>query len=870
MSVEEKRARIDTATEKKQSGSRLFAPYRALGCIASNTPHSMQYQGQSAFITTAVGKTFHVYDAEKIRLKFVGPQFESDVASVLSVGEETYVSAGGEIAVCRRGKQIATLEAVDRGEISGLIHFGDFLVGISADNAVVVWRRSSGEATEVIEFERESFAVTSVVHPSTYVNKIVVGSTQGKLQIWNVQTRRRLHESKSVGGAITCMAQAPAIDVVALGLADGRVVLHNVRADRTVLQVAQEGRVTGVSFRTDGEAIMATGSSSGDVALWDLDARRLVHVLPAHSEAVAAVDFMAGQALLVTSGADNAVREWVCDGADGAPRLLRQRSGHAAPPHMVRFHGADGRQLLSAGRDCTLRLFSIWRDEQSGELAQGGDTRLPPVTQLASSPAARSWDDVLTCHQGGDAHTWSLARRALGSFTLQADAAVRAVTVSACGSFGVLGLASGRIDIVNMQSGLARRQMVGHIKPVTAVQTDACNRRVFSAALDSTLRAWDFATGLQAACLELPASAARMAIYRDAGLLACACDDAYVRIVDVDTMRVVRSLGPHPARIADVAFSNDGRWLVTCALDCHIRTWDLPTGHLVDCLRVPSVPVSLAFSPTGDFLATAHMDSVGVFLWSNRTQFSDVTLRKIDPNADAVAVALPTAAGPSADQDDQDDSVPESNVAYMAPEKLTENMLTLSELPRSRWQTLLSLSAIKKRNQPEKPPQAPEQAPFFLPSTTEQHFVPTEQDQVDDAPDTKFLSVTSESQLARLLHQAYEDSSVFSKVFKHLRELGPSAVDVEIRTLPVDDELRALKAFILTLTAQLQSKRDFELVQSFLHVFLSVFSDVIRANATELEPLLVSLRRESQLQWASVDRLIRYSTCMVEFMRSSK
>ena len=29
----------------------------------------------------------------------------------------------------------------------------------------------------------------------------------------------------------------------------------------------------------------------------------------------------------------------------------------------------------------------------------------------------------------------------------------------------------------------------------------------------------------------------------------------------------------------------------------------------------PSTPTSVAFSPAGDFLATTHVDSVGVFLW---------------------------------------------------------------------------------------------------------------------------------------------------------------------------------------------------------------------------------------------------------------
>jgi WD40 repeat protein len=51
------------------------------------------------------------------------------------------------------------------------------------------------------------------------------------------------------------------------------------------------------------------------------------------------------------------------------------------------------------------------------------------------------------------------------------------------------------------------------------------------------------------------------------------------------------------------------------SLDSIIRTFDIPTGKLIDAFKPASVATSLSFSPTGDFLATAHVDSVGVYLW---------------------------------------------------------------------------------------------------------------------------------------------------------------------------------------------------------------------------------------------------------------
>ncbi|KAJ2550053.1 rRNA-processing protein utp21 [Coemansia sp. RSA 1933] len=912
MAVQDKRARVESNTSKRTGGSRLFEPYRALGYITNGIPHSIQYRGQSVYLTTGIGRTYHVYDAEKINLLFVGPRFDADVSSVLSIGETTYVASGGRIAACRRGKRTHDLEAVDRGEITGLMQFGDQILAISEDNAVVVWSWKTGEVFTELEFAAETFQVTSVVHPSTYVNKIVVGSAQGTMQVWNIQSRRCLYEFKGFGAGITCMEQTPVIDVVAVGLLDGRIVLHNVKQDRTVMQVAQEGRVTAIAFRTDQTATMASAGAEGDLALWDLDTRRLVHVMQgAHDGHIGAADFVVGQPVLVTSSADNSVKEWIFDGHDGVPRLLRQRSGHYAAPQMIRYHDPEGRSILSAGRDRELRLFSVVRDEQNVELSQGslgrearakrvrvGDLRLPAITQFASNPVmGKDWDDALTCHQGsGAAHTWSVGRRALGRYTVQtADGTgARAVAISACGNYGFLGAASGAVEMVNMQSGLWRRTFAGHSRAVTGVQTDACNREVYTAALDGTVRAWDFATGAELRSLDLGSAAARVVLHRDGALLACVCDDACVRVVDVAAWRVVRRFAGHSNRITDAAFSSDGRWIVTGSLDRTIRTWDLPTGHMVDWFRVESVPVSLALSPTGDFLATAHMDSVGIFLWASRAQFADVTLRQISPGAadeEAEAVvAMPTtsSAGPADDAHahahahaqqgeegpDHADADADADV-YISAERLTENMVTLSGQPRSKWQTLLNLAVIKKRNAPQKPPQAPEQAPFFLPSAAgvEHRFdldapPPVGQDAAE--PKSKIVSTASaQSALARALYRA-EETMAYEGALAYLGPLGPSAIDVEIRTLPLDDNLRAVKAFMRAATAQLQSKRDFELAQAYVHVFLGVFADIIKANMLELEPLLVELRAVSRAQWATVDGLVRYSACMVEYMRTSK
>ena len=132
--------------------------------------------------------------------------------------------------------------------------------------------------------------------------------------------------------------------------------------------------------------------------------------------------------------------------------------------------------------------------------------------------------------------------------------------------------------------------------------------------------------------LVLPSSCSSITLQRDSGLLAVICDDLTVRLVDIETYRIVREMSGFSGNVLDMvcdpplhprecalmsiqAFSPDSRWLITTSLDSVIRTFDIPSGRLIDAFRTSSVATSIAFSPTNDFLATAHVDSVGIFLW---------------------------------------------------------------------------------------------------------------------------------------------------------------------------------------------------------------------------------------------------------------
>ena len=65
---------------------------------------------------------------------------------------------------------------------------------------------------------------------------------------------------------------------------------------------------------------------------------------------------------------------------------------------------------------------------------------------------------------------------------------------------------------------------------------------------------------------------------------------------------------------------------------------------LIDCFMIEQSITSLSLSPTGNFLATSHVDDLGVYLWSNKTLYSHVPLRPLPADYEPQVLDMPATA----------------------------------------------------------------------------------------------------------------------------------------------------------------------------------------------------------------------------------
>ena len=137
----------------------------------------------------------------------------------------------------------------------------------------------------------------------------------------------------------------------------------------------------------------------------------------------------------------------------------------------------------------------------------------------------------------------------------------------------------------NMQSGIRRKSykigprppeaasrlsMTGNERPVNGLETDSLNKLVIASTADGTinvsaspsscpcvlntylLQFFDFHTEVLLQTLVLPSTCSSILLQRDSGLLAVICDDLVVRLVDIETRRIVREFNGFKGNILDM------------------------------------------------------------------------------------------------------------------------------------------------------------------------------------------------------------------------------------------------------------------------------------------------------------------------------
>ncbi|KAJ8791217.1 hypothetical protein J1605_020657 [Eschrichtius robustus] len=504
---------------------------------------------------------------------------------------------------------------------------------------------------------------------------------------------------------------------------------------------------------------------------------------------------------------------------------------------------------------------------------------------------------ILLGSEQGSLQLWNVKSNKLlytfAGWKVGVTALQQAVDITSCGNFAVIGLSSGTVDVYNMQSGIHRGSFgkdqesqlqflflfsfnicfKAHKGSVRGVAVDGLNQLTITTGSEGVLKFWNFKNKVLIHSVSLDSSPNMMLLHRDSGILGLALDDFSISVFDIETRKIVREFSGHQGQINDMAFSPDGRWLISASMDCSIRTWDLPSGCLIDSFLLDSAPLNVTMSPTGDFLATSHVDHLGIYLWSNISLYSVVSLRPLPTDYVPSVVMLPgTCQTQDVELSEETIEPSDEMIEYDSPEQLNEQLVTLSLLPESRWKNLLNLDVIKKKNKPKEPPKVPKSAPFFIPTVP--GLVPryAAPEQNSDPQQSKVVNLGILAQKSDFCLKLEEGlvNNKYEAALNLLKELGPSGIETELRSLSPDcgGSVEVMKSFLKMIGMMLDKKRDFELAQAYLALFLKLHLKMLPSEPVLLEEM-TKLSSQLEENWIHLQSLFNQSMCVLNYIKSA-
>ena len=505
---------------------------------------------------------------------------------------------------------------------------GTLLAAVGADLAVRLLSPDTGEVvrrlvgpvkdSESLDFSRDGRRLAAV-------------SEDGVLWVWDVATGNRLLRVQAHTLQAACVRFSPDGTLLATGGIDRTIKFWDA-ATGDLLRTAtgHTWNVSELSFSADGSTLASAGHD-GTARLWDV---RTAKELPRSAAEYTAFALSPDGKLLATAGPDATARFW--DPATGKP---------ARPA--VPLGGPNAAIAFASGGTTLYTSISV---DDFGALDLGGGQSYrttiganpPALPRLATDPAAR----FVLVAGGGTLRLW--APQAGGPPVIQPRLAAAAApylpgftfalfpgdthVAVACRDmlFRVFDVSTGEV-VMSMPNGAHHSALAASPDGRTLVTVD----------FNRGLRWWELAIGRERRPrVAVPEVAWAVAFSADGRLVAVGGDRGFVHVLDARTGAALARPAGHTGSVTSLAFTPDGRFLVSASGDLPSAFQAVPGGtvHGDGTAVVWDVAALVKSVPAVPKAATADADRLWAALAGDDAAAADAAVWQL---AAAPDVAVP-------------------------------------------------------------------------------------------------------------------------------------------------------------------------------------------------------------------------------------
>jgi WD40 repeat protein len=549
---------------------------------------------------------------------------------------------------------------------------GDRVVTASWDRTVRIWDTSNGSQLQL--FDQPSNVIDARFSPDG--NSVLTLTDSGSLSLWRADgPEKAVWRVDGVTSPVTFTHSGNR--VLTSRVADDQVqvpVLDASTGTEVLVLAGHAGGVNSIALSSD-DSLVLTAGQDGTARIWDGATGQQRAELGGHQGGVLNAAFRSDDAAIATGDQEGTVRIWpwpapgdpvVVKGQDhggawvafdpagpvlaygdksprlfdsSTGRLIAELAGHRDWLMTVAFSGRGGR-AVTASLDGTAR---VWDTVNGREL-----TVLRSQGTLLGATMNAAGDQVATI-SGGSVRLFGVpAQTLLGGH----DDWVLDAEVFPDGKTAAAGGQDGRVLIWDIPTGNVISTLTGPASAVDAIDVDPTGRYLAAATDDGSVRVWDVTSGQVKSTRQMNTTSGNVSFDHSGTRLVVAGDgvqvwawqtpadpswlqystsysavfspdDRFVAMTtgDAVTIRDVagygtdRPLWGHTGLVRSVAYSKDGRYLVTAAEDSTAKVRRVSDGVVISTLEGHrgAVP-SAAFDDSGKLVVTGGDDQyIGVW-----------------------------------------------------------------------------------------------------------------------------------------------------------------------------------------------------------------------------------------------------------------
>ncbi|MEM8505749.1 MAG: NB-ARC domain-containing protein [Cyanobacteria bacterium P01_D01_bin.1] len=476
-------------------------------------------------------------------------------------------------------------------------HSGKELASASLDHTIRLWDWQSGDCIRILTDHKQGVWAVVFTPDDQW---LVSGGIDQTVRVWDMQTGQCLSVLSGHQSSVWSVIVSPDGQYAASSAQTGIIKIWHLPSGRCEKSfLGHTGWTWALVFSDDSKRLYSGSHQDSTVRIWETQQGRCVKLLSGYTNAVWALTFSKDGQYIISGSHDKRVRLW-----DISKGKCLQSLEHSSPVMSLSLN-RDESLLVSAGGTVGVD-FSLWSLDLAPELVQNSAQKLAQnsdqnVDQNPVRPAMQFVRSLL-------GHTRK----------------VNAVDFHPSGDWLASAAEDRTVRLWNIADGSCRRTINAHDEMVWSAVFSHDGRLLATGSYDHTAKLWEVETG---ECIAVLAGHSEQVLSvtfsPDDALIASTSSDGSVKIWAVESRRCLQTLTGHSGFISSGTFyplcDRQEPIFVSGGFDHQIKVWAVESGQCLQTLEGHTQTIwSLAFSTDGRRLVSGD-ENATIKLWDTQS-----------------------------------------------------------------------------------------------------------------------------------------------------------------------------------------------------------------------------------------------------------